>query len=599
MASFLSGCNHHDETCCQLAEMDSLIYTNPRRVLVQLDSIDAARALSKHEQMHLELLRGAAMNKADSLFTTDSVMLKVAEYYDRHGSANERMQAHYTLGCAYRDMGNAPRAVACYQKAVHSADTLSQDCDLLTLTRIHSQMANLYTQQKLFEEAIQEAYLAEKYSWKMKDTLSALVIEGQICATLYNVEKIDDCIQRTSQLFKKCKKMKLDDEAALLCHNLAWCYMDKGEYDTAKDYFDKYENSSYQCNPELLKNGLAPYFVNKGRYYLNVGAVDSAEYYYRKALEYKQYLSDDGIIYHGLLETYQDLSLPDSVQKYALLYAEKTMQHFDMDAADATLRMKALYNYNVEQEIARKKAAESDYHRVRYLMVLVISSCAALLVLLYVVNLYRNSRKEQKANERLVALLQESSRAMSVTEMELNKLIEEKEQLESHILRTEEEKAQMKSEIENRIKENEAYLHRLKGQVEFLQNELEFHGKGEEKMALADTPIVKHFRHLVDHPPKKQQNVPIIKEAEWRSFQLTMEQTYPNLYARLHMHDKVSESDYRMCLLILAGFGPSAIALLMEKRNASVSASRKRMLQKIFGLEGKPEEFDEKLRLLV
>ena len=109
VASLLSGCNHHDETCCQLAEMDSLIYTNPRRVLVQLDSIDAARALSKHEQMHLELLRGAAMNKADSLFTTDSVMLKVAEYYDRHGSANERMQAHYTLGCAYRDMGNAPR----------------------------------------------------------------------------------------------------------------------------------------------------------------------------------------------------------------------------------------------------------------------------------------------------------------------------------------------------------------------------------------------------------------------------------------------------------------------------------------------------------
>lgn len=55
VASFLSGCNHHDETCCQLAEMDSLIYTNPRRVLVQLDSSKpdgTMRKLINVEKLH-------------------------------------------------------------------------------------------------------------------------------------------------------------------------------------------------------------------------------------------------------------------------------------------------------------------------------------------------------------------------------------------------------------------------------------------------------------------------------------------------------------------------------------------------------------------
>ena len=54
------------------------------------------------------------MAEADSLnrhyisFTTDSVMKDAVSFYDRHGSANERMRAHYLLGCVYRDLGEAP-----------------------------------------------------------------------------------------------------------------------------------------------------------------------------------------------------------------------------------------------------------------------------------------------------------------------------------------------------------------------------------------------------------------------------------------------------------------------------------------------------------
>lgn len=181
-----NGCSGNGQMDSRLMALDSLVSTHPVLVLNQLDSLSASVPLSRGDRMYMELLRGMAMNRADSLFVSDSVLLRVTDYYDHHGSRNNRMRAHFLLGCAYRDMGNAPRAIACYQEAVHCADTLSQDCDYLTLMTVHSQMAYLYNLQSLYDEATIESLLVEKYAWEQKDTFSALAVEEQLCASLYN-----------------------------------------------------------------------------------------------------------------------------------------------------------------------------------------------------------------------------------------------------------------------------------------------------------------------------------------------------------------------------------------------------------------------------
>ncbi len=80
-------------------------------------------------QMHEALMQAKAQNENFEPFTTDSTMLRVVDYYDAHGTANEQMLAHYLLGCVYRDLGDAPRALECYYDAVSKADTTSADCD--------------------------------------------------------------------------------------------------------------------------------------------------------------------------------------------------------------------------------------------------------------------------------------------------------------------------------------------------------------------------------------------------------------------------------------------------------------------------------------
>ena len=97
-------------------------------------------------EMDALLDRADSMNRAYIPMTDgiDSLLLEATRYYDRHGDANQQMRAHYLLGCAYRDMGEAPAALQSYQDAVDRADTLSSDCDYQRLMAVYGQMSELY-----------------------------------------------------------------------------------------------------------------------------------------------------------------------------------------------------------------------------------------------------------------------------------------------------------------------------------------------------------------------------------------------------------------------------------------------------------------------
>ena len=164
--------------------MDALVEADADSALVVMGRTPSD-GWSRRDAMRMELLRAKAMNRADSLFTTDSLMLQVVKYYQRLGSRNDRMLSLYLLGCTYRDMGAAPRAIETWQKAVAEADTTRQDCDLSTLMRIHSQMADMYNRQRLYDYMQKEDSIAATLCWKMGDTLNALLFEREVCNTLF------------------------------------------------------------------------------------------------------------------------------------------------------------------------------------------------------------------------------------------------------------------------------------------------------------------------------------------------------------------------------------------------------------------------------
>nr|MCR4920970.1 hypothetical protein [Bacteroidaceae bacterium] len=243
LSTALFGACSHGEMQRRLAEVDSLTDANYDSALVLLARMDSL-PMRRADRMYLELLRGKAMNKAAVPFTTDSVMRRVVRYYDRRGSANRRMLAHYVLGCAYRDMKSAPRALEEYQKAVSLADTARADCDLSTLMRVHSQMAGLYLQLRLPDLQNEEFIIAKNLAWRIGDTISALAISNSLCYYLYEKEEHEKCIAATDSLYREAVRMGRQNVGEVLCINAIKSAHALGRYEEMRKYLDIYARST-------------------------------------------------------------------------------------------------------------------------------------------------------------------------------------------------------------------------------------------------------------------------------------------------------------------------------------------------------------------
>jgi tetratricopeptide (TPR) repeat protein len=168
--------------------VDSLLKSHPDSALLQLRTMSFS---SEADRMYHTLLLADAANKCYDTLPSDSLLREVAEFYDRHGTSNEQVRAHYLLGCAYRDLGEAPQALDCFHDAIDRADTLAADCDFYTLSRVHSQMAALLGEQMLPRQQLEELQQQYYYAFRIQDTLCVLNAMGQMTNAYNMLEQTD------------------------------------------------------------------------------------------------------------------------------------------------------------------------------------------------------------------------------------------------------------------------------------------------------------------------------------------------------------------------------------------------------------------------
>ena len=152
-----------------LDQAEAVINENSSEAITILDSI-SNDGLSRSQRMRRLLLLTNAQNKCDTVFRSDSIQKLLVNYYESHGTANERMLAHYLLGRAYQDIHDYPNALNNYQKAANHADTTDIECDYALLSRVYGQMSDVFYHQNLIEEDLKFNNLAIRYSWKARHT---------------------------------------------------------------------------------------------------------------------------------------------------------------------------------------------------------------------------------------------------------------------------------------------------------------------------------------------------------------------------------------------------------------------------------------------
>ena len=526
-------------------------------------------AKSRHYAQLLE--EADSMNRNYVPFTTDSVMLRVVRHYDHWWHPDStRMKAYYLLGCAYRDLNNAPRALENYQRASELGDT-TDTASLDRLMRIHSQMSNIYLCQRLPDLEKKELALAEKTAWILKDTLSALIFKEYFCNVIYNEHDYERCIEESQKLYALYKQTGFKNEAKLSVNLAIKSYMALGQYDQAKTLINIYESCTYfATNPTKINGGIGSLHFIKANYYLGTKVLDSAELYFKKVLDDSHFSNHKLLATKGLFKTYALKHQADSVLKYTQLYSDAKEKDFNSGIAEATAQARSLYDYSIEQKIARKKTKHNArLQNFLYLCFAIISSC--IVVILFF--MHRREREKLRFHE----LQQSHQRAIN----ELQDLEE--------LLRTEKGEKELNEKAINSLMRD---IERQRDYIGSLERTLLKKDSRKNDMNLEDSDIAKRFQLI--RTPKLGMDC-TLREADWQQLSKTIEEIYPTFYDVMNGRQQLSQKEYRVCLLVKIGFGSSDIDVVMNQKPSFASITKKRLHKKVFGYEGTAADFEHKL----
>ena len=547
---------------------DSIMNADDDSAKVAIRMLDGVKSqlseFTKKQRMRYELLRHKAMNKACITFTSDSVMKEVVDYYEDHGSANQRMLANYVLGCVYRDMHEVPLALEYYNKATEQADTTAADCDYGTLYRVYSQMGFLFSKQYLPYQLLDAFGKAEKYAYLAKDTLNAIINyqnKGDAYDYLGKKDSVVAINLRSANMFKRIGD-NYNAAIALGC-NYSY-YIEKQDSVNAKKAFEAYFSTGYEGNLEY-EDSKAYVLCQKGIYYMFTGQLDSACYILQQSLKFCKSFSNKAATTKALAHYYAKVNQPSLAMKYALQSSEYNDSSLMEARKNQLQQMQAMYDYGRNQEIARM--AEQKATRSTQMNYMVVFACVILL--LFLSYIYRKQLVLKKKRIAVSKLLYEDS---------LLKL-----------KRLQDEKAKLVAENDNKlfqvIMEKENTIDKLKAEISDIQDKYSLTSVSNVELTLMDSSICKKIKFIEVHPRKK------MSDEDWKELADTVEKTIPNFIPRLK--NKLNDKDYQICLLIRLGFTTSLIARLLGLSDAAISKSRKTMLKKLCGKIGKPKDFDK------
>lgn len=568
----LSSCSNrkYEQTITRADNLMELSQDSARSALAILDSIrpDLSK-MGKSTQMRYQLVYAKGMNKGYVDFTTDSLMKEIVDYYDNHGTCQQQMLAHYLLGCVYRDLGDSPAALSCYNDAVEKADTASKDCDYKLLTRVYEQEGALFLSQSMPQNALSAYQKAEKYAWIAKDTLSAVLSYehlGNIYEYMDNKNKVIEVYENASRRYRQ---YGYPVQAARALGGAIQALILTKQYAKAKKYMDVFEAESgyFQKDSCYSYINYSHYYYLKGLYSLESHS-DSAKYWFTKSQEFAKTNNNKSFSAYAWYLYYIKQQQMDSVAKYSeQAFAYNDSANLDMER-DLMQKMQAIYDYDRWKNVAHNEEIKATRANLT-LLVSILVSVSVIIIGILAFLVYRKKRKQE---------LQEKEEQENMIRQQIYYT---KQELE--LLRTVNDR-----KIADVIKEKEQTINKLKEDLKDIRDKYSNSSLSEVDILLKESSIYKRIKYLELHPKE------IMRENDWIELEETIEQLIPSFIPLLK--NRLNVIAYRICLLVKLEISTSSIAILLGLSSSAISKYRKVMLEKLCGRSGKPKDFDEYIR---
>lgn len=568
----LSSCSNrkYEQTITRADNLMELSQDSARSALAILDSIrpDLSK-MGKSTQMRYQLVYAKGMNKGYVDFTTDSLMKEIVDYYDNHGTCQQQMLAHYLLGCVYRDLGDSPASLSCYNDAVEKVDTTSSDCDYKLLTRVYEQQGALFLSQSMPQNALSAYQKAEKYAWIAKDTLSAVLSYehlGNIYEYMDNMNKVIEVYENASRRYRQ---YGYPVQAARALGGAIQALILTKQYAKAKKYMDVFEAESgyFQKDSCYSYINYSHYYYLKGLYCLESHS-DSAKYWFTKCQEFAKTNNNKSFSAYAWYLYYIKHQQMDSVAKYSeQAFAYNDSANLDMER-DLMQKMQAIYDYDRWKNVAHNEEIKATRANLT-LLVSILVSVSVIIIGILTFLVYRKKRKLE---------LQEKEEQENLIRQQIYYT---KQELE--LLRTVNDR-----KIADVIKEKEQTINKLKEDLKDIRDKYSNSSLSDVDILLKESSIYKRIKYLELHPKET------MRENDWIELEETIEQLIPSFIPLLK--NRLNVMAYRICLLVKLEISTSSIAILLGLSSSAISKYRKVMLEKLCGRSGKPKDFDEYIR---
>ena len=568
----LSSCSNrkYEQTITRADNLMELSQDSARSALAILDSIrpDLSK-MGKSTQMRYQLVYAKGMNKGYVDFTTDSLMKEIVDYYDNHGTCQQQMLAHYLLGCVYRDLGDSPASLSCYNDAVEKVDTTSSDCDYKLLTRVYEQQGALFLSQRMPQNALSAYQKAEKYAWIAKDTLSAVLSYehlGNIYEYMDNMNKVIEVYENASRRYRQ---YGYPVQAARALGGAIQALILTKQYAKAKKYMDVFEAESgyFQKDSCYSYINYSHYYYLKGLYCLESHS-DSAKYWFTKCQEFAKTNNNKSFSAYAWYLYYIKHQQMDSVAKYSeQAFAYNDSANLDMEC-DLMQKMQAIYDYDRWKNVAHNEEIKATRANLT-LLVSILVSVSVIIIGILTFLVYRKKRKLE---------LQEKEEQENLIRQQI---YDTKQELE--LLRTVNDR-----KIADVIKEKEQTINKLEDDLKDIRDKYSNSSLSDVDILLKESSIYKRIKYLELHPKET------MRENDWIELEETIEQLIPSFIPLLK--NRLNVMAYRICLLVKLEISTSSIAILLGLSSSAISKYRKVMLEKLCGRSGKPKDFDEYIR---
>ena len=553
----LSSCSNrkYEQTITRADNLMELSQDSARSALAILDSIrpDLSK-MGKSTQMRYQLVYAKGMNKGYVDFTTDSLMKEIVDYYDNHGTCQQQMLAHYLLGCVYRDLGDSPASLSCYNDAVEKVDTTSSDCDYKLLTRVYEQQGALFLSQSMPQNALSAYQKAEKYAWIAKDTLSAVLSYehlGNIYEYMDNMNKVIEVYENASRRYRQ---YGYPVQAARALGGAIQALILTKQYAKAKKYMDVFEAESgyFQKDSCYSYINYSHYYYLKGLYCLESHS-DSAKYWFTKCQEFAKTNNNKSFSAYAWYLYYIKHQQMDSVAKYSeQAFAYNDSANLDIER-DLMQKMQAIYDYDRWKNVAHNEEIKATRANLT-LLVSILVSVSVIIIGILTFLVYRKKRK-----------------------LELQEKEEQENQIRQQIYYTKQELELLRTvndrKIADVIKEKEQTINKLKDDLKDIRDKYSNSSLSDVDILLKESSIYKRIKYLELHPKE------IMRENDWIELEETIEQLIPSFIPLLK--NRLNVMAYRICLLVKLEISTSSIAILLGLSSSAISKYRKVMLEKL------------------